>query len=494
MSATDRGGAVPVMRGRLPFYYAGSVILLALLLGGGTRQELWSDKVVWLWALPAVVVGFWRLPLSRLPTSTRWLVVLVLATLAVPLLPLGQLTGAPDPAPLLLTADAGRTLESVLHALVLLGFALFVAGFDDVRQERLLGFLLLGVLANMVAAATQLSYDRRAVEADLLPFVMTAGTMANENHFATLCVLTIPVFAFLFLARARRPLLYAAIAGLVVFLLFALGSRAGMAASVAAAFFCYVWFSGGMRISYPLLMTALIAAGLALLLPTLEPSLLGADLRVEIFERTRTLIGDVFPLGTGAGTFRNVYAAALEAGDARPYFINHAHNDYLEALLEWGWLMPLLLAPALIVLVRGALRSYLSGMAAIGVVIVLGHSAIDYPLRTLAVGVVFAYLFAIIASLRPAQPARRQEAASLEAAPAIAHPAPLPEPVAAGAPAGGRAPLIDAQHDGRYLRSRLAVDAAPAVARSARDGAGRPRPARQGQHPTPVARQQQGRP
>ena len=51
---------------------------------------------------------------------------------------------------------------------------------------------------------------------------------------------------------------------------------------------------------------------------------------------TVEIIEDSFPVGTGLGTFSTVYRRYEDPSRVTRQFANHAHNDYLEAVLELG--------------------------------------------------------------------------------------------------------------------------------------------------------------
>jgi O-antigen ligase len=92
-----------------------------------------------------------------------------------------------------------------------------------------------------------------------------------------------------------------------------------------------------------------------------------------------------------------------------PSYVNHAHNDWLEIWLEGGFLALAVLVAFLIWFVfasfgawrapldRGrALDRALPQAASIVVILVLLHSAVDYPLRTTALMTLFAFCCALL--------------------------------------------------------------------------------------------------
>ena len=147
------------------------------------------------------------------------------------------------------------------------------------------------------------------------------------------------------------------------------------------------------------------------------------DSRPGLWADTWYAIGQYWPSGSGLGTFVPTFVALepLEAVD--PSIPNRAHNDYLELILEAGAPgIALFLACVLVVLFM-AWRSWkgnagerwqtLFGIATLAVVAV--HSAIDYPLRSMAL----ACLAAIAAGLLAKPPARTRSGQSRAAGQAV---------------------------------------------------------------------------
>jgi O-antigen ligase len=109
------------------------------------------------------------------------------------------------------------------------------------------------------------------------------------------------------------------------------------------------------------------------------------------------------PLGSGLGTFVPIYDMHAPRTLLADRFVNHAHDDWLELWLTGG-VPALMLAAAFLAWFLSAVvtcwrptrptmpaRDILFARAAsIAVALLLVHSALDYPLRTLALSVVFA--------------------------------------------------------------------------------------------------------
>jgi O-antigen ligase len=132
-----------------------------------------------------------------------------------------------------------------------------------------------------------------------------------------------------------------------------------------------------------------------------------------IWETTGRVIADTFPAGTGFGTFPTVYPLYENPAAVGVAYINNAHNDYLELVLEAG--LPGLVLIALFLLWwgwqvlrvwRSPTSSQFAKAATIASAAILAHSIVDYPLRTAAIAALFAACIAMMAQAQA--PARRR--------------------------------------------------------------------------------------
>jgi O-antigen ligase len=119
---------------------------------------------------------------------------------------------------------------------------------------------------------------------------------------------------------------------------------------------------------------------------------------------TTRAIADSFPVGTGLGTFQTVYRRYENPDRVTRQYANHAHNDYVEFVLELG-IVGLLLILAFIAWWAMALvrvwRSEVPGAglaraATVAIGVVLLHSIVDYPLRTSAIAAVIGFACALL--------------------------------------------------------------------------------------------------
>src|SRR5690606_11419873 len=88
-----------------------------------------------------------------------------------------------------------------------------------------------------------------------------------------------------------------------------------------------------------------------------------------------------------------------------PTFFNHAHNEYLETWLEAGWPGAILIVAFLVWYGRRSWGAWRAGpsrerdlqrAASIGLLAMLAHSAVDYPLRTATLACLFALCAAVL--------------------------------------------------------------------------------------------------
>jgi len=243
-----------------------------------------------------------------------------------------------------------------------------------------------------------------------------SGNFANRNHFA----LFLAIGCVLALARALRSAhghlgLAVAFGLLVVFLLtlLATGSRSGVVVGMLGI--VLVGFSVWRQISKrPRTVSRRIAGLLAFagfsvfafliwISISLEraasidraTTLQGAvDLRWEIWPVVVELIENYFPTGTGFGTFDPVFRIAEPHALLQPQYINLAHNDWLQIVLEGGVLGFVLLSTAIIwVGFRGfrlwrsdsrqaSSQKLLAKIGFITIIMILVASGSDYPART----------------------------------------------------------------------------------------------------------------
>lgn len=233
-------------------------------------------------------------------------------------------------------------------------------------------------------------------------------------------------------ARINQAVLFGAVAIAILLGLIFTRSRMGIGMAMLGILLCTLLFSHrlGGRNTYGLIGTiTAVGVGLASLVGlapifsrfTVQDPL--EDGRWKIFDVTVQAIGEFFPLGSGAGT----YQAVMQRFHPEVFpgvIINHAHNDYLEWLLELGLVAVLLVAIVLLLYIRQWGRVWKRGEwaqfrfvqagAGIALLLMLLHSLVDFNLRIPANAVFTAFLAAIFFHRPPdderRRPARRQDA------------------------------------------------------------------------------------
>jgi O-antigen ligase len=93
-------------------------------------------------------------------------------------------------------------------------------------------------------------------------------------------------------------------------------------------------------------------------------------------------------LGSGYGSFSDIYITRESIESLRPVYTNHLHNDYLQLILEGGMLgvgaFILMVYTIIAATVAGFKNQKTRGLVLAGAVTVLLfglHSIVDYPLR-----------------------------------------------------------------------------------------------------------------
>jgi hypothetical protein len=158
-------------------------------------------------------------------------------------------------------------------------------------------------------------------------------------------------------------------------------------------------------------VVAVLLLGLRPILDRFAPPAAGApEVRLEAWPHVLAAARMVLPLGSGLGSFDRVFRAAEPLTLVGPLYLNHAHNEYLEILLETGVVGVAILALFLLWLAPAAWAAWRRGSglaraASLSILLLLAQSAVDYPLRTETVAVLFAFCCGLLARPDPA-PAR----------------------------------------------------------------------------------------
>lgn len=415
-----------------------AVVCLALGAGGASRLNLPFAATVEVAALALTVFAVFRAVKNQL-WKTAWPpLCLLLFIVLIPILQLlpvpgglwAQLPSRALPASVLhatgltkpwmpVTITPGFTERSGLSLAV--PFAVFIATLTLRAAERravVLGILAVTLLGLLLGAVQVASGDNNAGYIySSTSFGSLVGFFANRNHEATLLVCALPLVAAIVTHRSamkQRRLaltLGGAFALIAIAALAVVKSRAGIllfAPSLIASL-AIIFMSGAFERP----KRAFAIVGMAIGLVVVLVGLFAMSALIGRFQTDNTAdprfyaAGNIFqaalhalPIGTGLGSFDNIYRSIEPISALNERFLNHAHDDYLEVFLETGLFGVVAFIAFIIWWVRASLRAWLDkgrydrALAQAGSTIaflVMLHSTVDYPMRTLAISAVFAF-------------------------------------------------------------------------------------------------------
>ena len=425
----------------LPRYRLSVALLLMAALaacGGASRLDEDQQAMVRLLSLLAVLATLWPLDFAPLRRHAAT----VAAAAAIVALPLLQLTPLPPALwaalpghvlyadiaaatgtigwrPLTLTPDLTRnTLLALLP-----GFAAGLSSLYLDQQQRvhlyetIVGLAVISAVwglaqANSGGTAYHLYH---ASNADTAP-----GLFANRNHQAALLACALPLAGVLGGLRShgrnRTPALLAT-AGIMLLLMLGLAATAsrmglvlgavGMVGAVAgfraSGAPIWRWSARGLAIGLSgiaLVSVVALAIDRSGVLGRIGGAGLASDTRMAALPALLRMARQFWPTGAGFGAFASIYPQFEPTTALSTIFLNQAHDDALQLVIEGG-LPALLLLLAFLAwwlwratgLIIGQLRGTPAplGVAAMVVTAILMLSSlVDYPLRTPWLSAIFA--------------------------------------------------------------------------------------------------------
>lgn len=413
----------------LPAYLA-----LCLILGGASAAGFVANFLLQFLGALLLAWSFWGTTRCVACTRTRFLTFLIYASLflaAVQFLPLPESIWTSNAARAELAAEAGlagvgdldhawsllphSSFRSIMWMVPALFLTVAMLRLPDWRPSDFAWVVVAIASLSVLLGAMQLVQGNAspAYFYDITNLGSSVGLFSNSNHLATLMLMAVP-FIFALFSSSRRdgrsyPLYSLAMGG--TFLLIILsgiamnGSLAGygLVGPVVVASGLMLFPAKRLRritlFVIPLGLIALISW--LFLAPSAQQFLAVSNLpgdtgRPFIWTRTIAAIWDYMPLGTGFGTFADVFTRYEDPALVSNVYVNHAHNDYLEFILEGGVLGILFLIAfgswwclrARQIWLAGSTNCFAqAAMIASGAVLL--HSLVDYPLRTAAVSSLF---------------------------------------------------------------------------------------------------------
>ena len=423
-----------------------ALLAAAFLLGGSARGDAWS--LIVLRPLAALLAGFgcWQLEWRRV-RGHRFVAIMAAAIIALVLIQLvplpfavwSQLPGREQVVQIDLIAGLGQiarpfslvpeaTLNAALSLLVplaalVLGMQLDLAGRAAVLPVvlGLTGLSALMGLLQVLGDAGNALYLY-----DITNPAAAVGLFANRNHQALLLAAALPMTALWATCGGGTVRLTAGVVmvlGLIPLILIT-GSRAGAAAGLAALLSLPLVMAraplrdtslpgrlGGLRAApaarYAIgaalvlaIAAVTIALGRAEAWERLQTAFQGEDLRFRIMPTLIQMFPEYWPVGPGVGSFEKIFQAREPDALLSPVFMNHAHNDWIEAALTGGLPGILLIGAAVVATATCSFKRFASraGRAApdhlgrlglIVICLIAMGSLTDYPLRTPLMQVVF---------------------------------------------------------------------------------------------------------
>ena len=424
-------------------------LFLCVLLGGATRAGYLQNIALQLLALPIIVASLMAVRRTSMSSSARSLLIIATATLVLMLIQLIPLPPAlwavlpgrtwisagyellRQPLPWLpISLAPEKTLANLCWLLPPLAVLLGVIRLGAFRTRWIAWSILAAAVSSVALGALQVSGGAAFYLYSVTNFGKAVGFFANANHEGTLLLVAIPFLAGIVASapqvqrgRHKRSdsrlsgmlLVGSALAVLAAGLLINRSLAGwGLALPVAGASYLLVQNASTTmrRVGLGVLGSATLAVTALIFLDPLGGTVNSEDERASVQSRytsiTTTLAAgvDYMPLGSGVGSFAEIYRTREEPATVAREFMNHAHSDYAELFLEVGIPGLLLLLVFLLWWLRQALTAWaqegepFARAASIASAAILVHSLVDYPIRTAAISTVFAACCALMTAPR----------------------------------------------------------------------------------------------
>lgn len=438
-------------------------LFFCLILGGASAAGYWSNMALQLMAIPIIA---WSLlirrstPMSSSSRTLIWLLALMLLLIAVQLVPLPPaiwtalpgrdgvaggfaMLGLPLPwLPISLSSDA--TLASALWLLPAIAVLLGIVRLGGFKPNWLAWAIAIVTLLSVALGALQIvgGEGSRWYFYKITNYGVTTGFFSNANHMATLLVSTVPFLAALYLNAKSRGRSLQRMSGLIVILVGAMtvvfvglaANRSlaglGLALPVLAASLLMVLSRKRALPRWPIALVALLAVGsvaIAFSAPfgnnlTSAEAQASDESRYTSFTKTLEASKDYLPVGSGIGTFQAIYRTHEDPAAVTRFYMNHAHSDLIELILETGVPGVLLILLFLYWWSRRTLSiwraeepDYFARAATIASAAIIAHSLVDYPLRTAGISAMFAMCCALMAEPRARAQHRKSEPSAAQA-------------------------------------------------------------------------------
>ncbi|MEN3748105.1 O-antigen ligase family protein [Sphingomonas sp. HF-S3] len=429
---------------RIDLHLAAGLLATAVLLGGSSGAIPARGTVIELLSVLVLAWTLWRSAGRRWP-RTAWIACgLVLAIPVLQLVPIPealwvQLPGHQTAVAIAgfvgngqrpsITLDSNATWRALLSLVVPAAMFLSVIRLSGASRVLLLRVLVALALGSVVLGILQIASGSQhlylfhdAVRG------LPSGVFGNRNHQASFLVIAAVASMALAHLAPRSDMVsrisYCGLAALFAAGVFATASRAGMALLALSALLLLVMLFRRHFSWKVMTVLGLVVACVAILILKNEVvrdalsrfEMLADAGRYSIWREAFVTAEAYFPSGSGVGTFVNSYQAIEQLDLVGPAFVNRAHNDFLEMLIESGILgFGIVLALMVVFAVRAwsiltrrdrEPDNTLGRSALLAILVLILHSLGDYPLRSFA-GMAVCAMFAgmlfrpLVASARP---------------------------------------------------------------------------------------------
>ncbi|PTW44075.1 O-antigen ligase [Sphingomonas faeni] len=425
-------------RHRLPFRFKPSLsfaLLLSLLFilwlaGGASRADALGQTVVRVAAWLAVIalILFGKRPIARDLRPVGLLLMVALILVLLQLVPLPPAIWQALPHRDLVSASIalgeaqpwrpwsmtpGATGNAASSMIVPIAALALVAGLKQSERSRLTTILFALVIGSALIGLMQFSGMRFFNPLINATPGEVSGNLANRNHFALLmaigCLLA-PAWAFRDGRRAQwRGLLAIGMILLFALTILASGSRAGMLLGVLAIAIGILLalrpLQRELRHTPRWVLPALLVAVVATISTFVFISVASnravsidravtiegdQDMRVRALPTVVSMVKTYFPAGSGFGGFDPIFRIHEPFNLLKLTYFNHAHNDFLEIILDGGLPALLLLMAAMAWWVAASVRAWrasgadniLPRLGSAIILLVFVASVFDYPART----------------------------------------------------------------------------------------------------------------
>ena len=273
-----------------------------------------------------------------------------------------------------------------------------LGAMSDDRERLLGGMLWFGALLSVLALA-----QMNTSHGKILWIVPTQyqdqvfGTFTYYNNYAAFIELLLPIAFWRVLRGGREWWVYAGMTTLMYGSVIACGSRAGIVLTTIELVVLLTaarWREARRKLLATLagvIVFAAVAASEGVWQRFLAPDPYG--MRREFHEAALAMAQARPFAGFGLGTWTSAYPAYAVADFG--VIANHAHSEWGQWAAEGGWGVVALM----LVLAGLAVRYSLRSIWAIGLVAVLVHALIDYPLVRLGLGCWWFTLFGLCAGI-----------------------------------------------------------------------------------------------